>query len=163
MNAKKMSNLVADSRKVREAKQQALDAFLKDWNTKAGGPPDGTDVTGGNELYKLRLGANIIQQNLRSTFGELAERWKLETMVMSSSHQICGHKAYQKIIELGLDMVPLIFEDILQTGSGHWTYALAAITGIPDEDNPAKCTYNPSAASNAWLQWGKEKGIVEAA
>lgn len=61
-------------------------------------------------------------------FAALAERWRTETAVLSSISQIAMHPAYQEIIGLGRVAAPLILRE-MQRQSGHWFWALRAITG----------------------------------
>jgi hypothetical protein len=61
-------------------------------------------------------------------FQELANQWRRETAHLSLAIKKVTHPAYQRIIGLGLDAVPLILRE-LQRRSGHWFWALKAITG----------------------------------
>ena len=148
-----------DTKQHRTPQQKALAAFLEDWNTEADGPPSEEEIDAMVELYNLQ-DTSSEQQDLRATFTELAERWNLETMFSSSTTEICEHEAYQKIIELGLGVLPLIFEYMQKGMYHHMGWALAVITGISNEDNPAKDTDTLKAASAAWIQWGQENGFI---
>lgn len=90
-------------------------------------------------------------------FRSLAEKWKDETKLYSSFTDIVLHPAYQRIIGLGGDVVPLILRDLHQNG-GHWFWALEALTG----QNP--CTEEDAGRvkkmTQAWLTWGKENGLI---
>jgi hypothetical protein len=63
------------------------------------------------------------------------------------------HPAYQEIISLGPDVVPLLLRDMEEHGT-HWFIALEKITGAKP--------YFPGTAGNApklveaWLTWAKE-------
>ncbi|MCI0387582.1 MAG: hypothetical protein MOB07_02260 [Acidobacteria bacterium] len=61
-------------------------------------------------------------------FQELANQWRRETAHLSLAIKKVMHPAYQRIIGLGPDAVPLILRE-LQRRSGHWFWALKAITG----------------------------------
>jgi len=98
------------------------------------------------------LGAGL---GLAATFAHLAEVWRDATMFSSSPTEIATHWAYQRIIGLGPEVVPLIFRD-LQDGGSHWHWALSALTG----ENPALDTTSPGEASERWLDWGREQHIV---
>lgn len=93
---------------------------------------------------------------LSSMFGELAERWRDETLASSSLTEIGSHWAYQRIIGMGPPVVPLILERVV-AGERHWGWALSALTG----ENPAADTESPRDAADAWLAWGVERGVIE--
>ena len=93
--------------------------------------------------------------SLRRRFNELVQQWTDDTMVSSSSHDIYMHSAYQRVIGLGRRVLPLIIEEMLM-GDLHWSWALSAITG----ENPAANSGSPRAATEAWLRWAKEQGLV---
>jgi hypothetical protein len=94
--------------------------------------------------------------HLRSAFDDLVRVWTEETLLSSSTIEICTHWAYQRIIGLGPDVVPLILEAVGQ-GQRHWTWALAALTG----ENPARETDSQAAAADAWLRWADERGLIQ--
>lgn len=91
-------------------------------------------------------------------FGRLAEWWRSETGLMSSIEDKTLHPAYQQIIGMGPDAIPLILRE-LQRRPGHWFWALNAITreepiGPEDVGNVRKMT-------EAWLEWGRERGYID--
>ena len=94
---------------------------------------------------------------LAQTFHTLVEKWRRDTMVTSSTTEMVLHPAYQRIIGLGPAVLPLLFRE-LHERSGHWFWALAAITGA----NPVA----PEDAGNvrkmreAWLALGREWGYL---
>jgi len=88
-------------------------------------------------------------------FQELANQWRKETAHLSLAIKKVMHPAYQRIIGLGPDAVPLILRE-LQRRSGHWFWALKAITG----EDPAQPEDTVSEATQAWLQWGKEHNYI---
>jgi len=92
---------------------------------------------------------------LRAEFERLSKIWKRETLASSSLQEIGSHWAYQRIIGLGPDVIPMILEHV-QRGDRHWGWALAALTGI----NPAERTDSQRAAAEAWLAWGRKRGLV---
>ena len=93
--------------------------------------------------------------DIRRQFDELVVRWTQETMLSSSSTYICMHEAYQKIIGMGEQVIPLIFEEML-AGHLHWSWALSAIT----RESPAESAESPRGATEAWLDWGRDRGLV---
>jgi hypothetical protein len=92
---------------------------------------------------------------LRRTFDELADTWEAETAFVSVVMKKVLHPSYQRIIGLGPAAVPLILERLEQRPQ-HWFWALEAITG----DDPADGADSTLSATDAWLDWGRERGLV---
>src|SRR5437868_9180350 len=92
---------------------------------------------------------------LEEEFKQLADQWYQETRMLSSLHQIVLHPAYQKIIGMGRDALPLIFRELNRT-RGHWLWALAMIT----RSDRAKPGQNFREAVDSWLDWGAEMGYI---
>jgi hypothetical protein len=94
---------------------------------------------------------------LEATFQEFARKWRNETAAMSSITMKSMHPAYQRIIGMGLQVVPLILKEMERT-RGHWFWALHAITG----ENPVA----PEDAGDieqmtmAWLEYGRRRGYL---
>ncbi len=95
--------------------------------------------------------------SLRIRFDELVSIWLDETLASSSTVEICTHWAYQRIIGLGPDVVPLILQAVAQ-GQRHWSWALAALTG----ENPAAGTESQQGAADAWVRWAVERHYLSA-
>ncbi len=96
-------------------------------------------------------------ENIRAQFESLAEVWKSDRMPTSSSTDLCMHRAYQEIIGLGKDALPLIFAE-LQKELDFWFWALAAISRenpVPPEDRG-----NMEEMAKIWLEWGRSHGCV---
>ena len=94
----------------------------------------------------------------KAKFDALADEWHRATHLHSSIALKSMHPAYQKIIGMGKDALPLIFER-LRTGSGHWFWALTSITGempIPKED-----LGRMAKMREHWLSWGQRNGYLE--
>ena len=91
-------------------------------------------------------------------FADLAETWKSETRLLSSSHQSAMNRAYQEIIGMGAEALPYILAD-LSAESNHWFWALAAISG----ENPVATSAqgNVPAMRDAWLTWGRHRGLLK--
>jgi hypothetical protein len=94
-------------------------------------------------------------------FHEEAAKWKDETMHWSSMTKIISHPSYLRIIGLGREfkegeIEKLILKE-LENEPYHWFDALTALTG----KNPVKPDDDFDAAVNAWLEWGRQEGIVE--
>lgn len=95
----------------------------------------------------------------RRTDGQVAERlanlrewWTSETEYLSSVSKKVFHPAYQQIIGLGPQAVPLLI-DFLREDPDHWFWALASIVG---EDH-ATGTTTPTAAARRWIDWYDEQ------
>jgi len=113
-------------------------------------PPEGTELEAGSVSVVL-----LPDSDLRQEFDELATSWKGETQFLSSVTDIVMHPAYQRIIGLGPDVIPLILKD-LEDETRHWFWALWAITGenpVPPEDQG-----RIEEMKRHWLRWGKENG-----
>jgi len=89
---------------------------------------------------------------LRAEFSALVKRWRQETRLVSSITKTSMHPSYQAIIGMGRDALPLIFEE-LASHSGHWFWALQAIT----RQNPASGCSDFEDAKCAWLAWWKSE------
>lgn len=92
---------------------------------------------------------------IKETFMRLAKQWERETRHMSLLSDIVSHPAYQQIIDIGPEVIPLILEELRQEPN-YWFSALRAITG----DNPVKPEDRGrlQKMTQAWLEWGKQHG-----
>jgi hypothetical protein len=86
----------------------------------------------------------------------LLARWRGETAYLSSSTVITAHPAYLELIALGPVALPFLFRDLEQTGDGHLSKALSAITGADPIPTEERGQIRKIAAT--WLQWAKENG-----
>ncbi len=86
----------------------------------------------------------------------LLRRWREETAVQSSSTAITRHPAYQELIDIGQAALPFLFRDLEQTGDGHLTKALTAITGA--HPIPAQERGQIRQIAATWLRWARENG-----
>jgi len=93
--------------------------------------------------------------NLEEQFKALAEEWYRETRMLSSTPQMVLHPAYQKIIGMGKEALPLIFKELKRT-RGHWLWALAMIT----RQDHAKPGQTFRQAVDSWLAWGEKMGYA---
>jgi|SRR5579862_872976 len=94
---------------------------------------------------------------VRERFQRLASEWKEQSRYLSNTIQMAMLKPYQRIIGMGLPVVPLILEE-LRREPDQWFWALEAIT----DENPVP----PEAAgkvrlmAQAWLDWGQRHGFI---
>ena len=94
--------------------------------------------------------------NLDAEFSALVETWRKEKVFNSSTTELAMHPAYQKIIGMGPDALPLIFRE-LERQPDHWFWALKAITGADPVKPEDRGRIAKMAA--AWLNWAKEQGV----
>jgi hypothetical protein len=99
---------------------------------------------------------NSAEASLQARFATLARQWKEETGLLSDSHAIAAHPAYQEVIRLGMPVVPLILLDMARDNS-HWFEALRTITG--ENPVPAEHRGRIRLMVEDWLAWGRERGL----
>src|SRR3954469_11391388 len=92
---------------------------------------------------------------LRRRFQQLAREWKDAKVFISSGTDIALNSAYQQIIGMGKDALPLILEE-LQREQDHWFWALKAITG--DDPVAPGDRGNLPKMTEAWLGWARTHG-----
>src|SRR5436190_2078602 len=94
---------------------------------------------------------------LKQQFDKLAETWRKDCMWISSMDQLSEHPAYQQIIAMGQDVVPILLEE-MQNSPDHWSMALHAITGA----DPLKDEHRGKLKLMAqdWVEWGKQHGYL---
>lgn len=99
----------------------------------------------------------VVEANVRERFEQLKNDWKVQSQYLSNTAQMAMLWPYQQIIGMGSLAVPLILAE-LRRETDHWFWALEAITG----ENPVPLENGGSvtAAADAWLQWGRQKGLV---
>jgi hypothetical protein len=95
------------------------------------------------------------QETVEERFRRLEAIWHADTRYSSSSREIREHPAFQEIIRLGDEVVPLMLRD-LERAPHFWVWALATITGA--NPVPASDRGNIARMSEAWVRWGKENG-----
>lgn len=89
-------------------------------------------------------------------FEQLTSKWKEETAIFSSIKKKINHPAYQEIIAMGEEVIPLILEELKREPS-HWFYALSVIT----KADPVSSEDSFEQAVEAWLNWGKNQGYIK--
>jgi hypothetical protein len=95
--------------------------------------------------------------DLETRFRLLAEKWKEETEVLSSSTAIAAHPAYQEVIRMGMPVVPLILRD-MEKDHSHWFEALREITG--ERVVPPEHAGKIRAMVEDRLAWGRARGLI---
>jgi hypothetical protein len=91
-------------------------------------------------------------------FDRLAVTWKTEVRFLSNINEKCSHAAYQQIIEMGQDVVPLILEE-LRREPDHWFAALRKLTG--ENPVPPEARGKLKEMTFAWLEWAEKHGYPE--
>ena len=96
-------------------------------------------------------------ENSELKFLSLKIKWKSETVMLSSVNDIVLHPAYQQIIGMGKEAIPLILSEMKET-PGHWFWALKCITGedpvLPEQRGKIK------EMADTWIAWGIERGYL---
>jgi hypothetical protein len=107
------------------------------------------------EPFRVTLTAD----ELRATFETLATEWRRRSGYLSFTHKRVALPEYQRIIGLGRPVVPLLLGE-LEREPDAWFAALEAITG----ENPVtdSAAGDRLAMANAWLQWGRQRGVLGA-
>ena len=95
--------------------------------------------------------------DLATEFHALADQWRRETGMLSSSSKMAAHPAYRKIIGMGDAAIPLLLRE-LEERPDHWFAALRAISG----ENPVPREYAGRVPKmcECWLGWGRRKGYI---
>jgi hypothetical protein len=88
-------------------------------------------------------------------FSRLLREWKDETEYATSVSEAALHPAYQQIIGLGPQVVPLIIRE-LAAELDHWFWALASITGL----DVAEGATTLADAATRWTEWAQAQGLV---
>ena len=94
--------------------------------------------------------------NLEKYFSSLVSKWKTDMIFQSSISTMVEHTAYQGIINLGDDVVPLLLKE-LKVRPDHWFVALKRITG----EDPIKANQRGDFDQmvQSWLKWGEDHGF----
>lgn len=97
----------------------------------------------------------IQETNIKQIFMKLVNQWREETRGISSTTEASMHPAYQQIIGMGKEVIPLLLKEVEQK-SGRWFWALKAIT----RQDPVPLEYqgNTEYMIKAWLDWGRNNG-----
>jgi hypothetical protein len=109
---------------------------------------------------RLRARRQSRSLSLAASFNEQVRRWKDETAHLSSEAKAISHPSYLRIIGLAKDSSGHELERLLlhelETEPDLWFAALSAVTG----EDPVNSEYDFDESVEAWLRWGREKGIV---
>ncbi|MEG3843559.1 hypothetical protein [Microcoleus sp. herbarium14] len=114
-------------------------------------------------VYSPNTTENILNKNAEISpeivdkFYALASDWEKEVAGLSSTAQMSQHPAYQEIISMGTQIVPLLLSE-LKENPLYWLSALSAITG----KNPIKPEQRGRVKqmASAWIDWGRNQGYA---
>jgi len=97
------------------------------------------------------------QTTVEERFQTLARHWQEETAHLSSFTKRILNPHYQQIIGMGPAVVPFLLRDLAREPRD-WFWALSSVTG----ENPvaAQDEGDVVAMSTAWLNWGKQRGMI---
>ena len=117
--------------------------------------------TGSSQLLDARLHFYLHLSRQRPSvaerFRDLVRTWKLDVGPLSSVTEMAMHPAYQQMIGLGREAVPLLLRE-LEREPDHWFWALKAITGVDPVEPTQRGRVKEMA--EAWLRWGREQGLI---
>ena len=97
-----------------------------------------------------------IQNQREAEFDALVRIWMRDTRLHSSLSKKFMHPAYQSIMAMGRDALPLIFKQ-LKNAPGHWFYALRFIA----QKDVAESAKGFEEARTMWLVWGAKHHYTE--
>jgi hypothetical protein len=104
---------------------------------------------------EVRESGQSAEAGLVRRFRDLVDQWKEATIFTSSGTELVLHPAYQQIIGMGPEALPLILDE-LHREEDHWFWALKSITG---EDPVAPSDRgNLPKMTEAWLRWARTPG-----
>lgn len=92
---------------------------------------------------------------LKEKFESLVKKWKEDTRFASTVLEMATNPAYQQIIGMGRQAVPLILKQLAKKPE-HWFWALNSITG--EDPVPENSRGNLPKMTKAWLEWGQQNG-----
>ena len=94
------------------------------------------------------------QEAIAREFYRLMRQWLEETGGLSSPRKIMDSPAYQQMIAMGWEAVPLFLREIQQGRGMFMGFALKKITGEDPTDESMRG--RGDIIDKAWLNWGKE-------
>jgi hypothetical protein len=97
-------------------------------------------------------------ENVEATFRALVKQWKKDTEVVSSIARMTKHPAYRQIIDMGEVVIPFLLAEF-EREPDFWFAALQQLTGV--DPVPKENAGKINKMATAWLDWGREKGLVK--
>lgn len=93
----------------------------------------------------------------KALFDVYVRRWKRDTLG-ASVRTIIGHQDYMRVISMGVDALPFIFQDLNDDPRAHWYPALEQIT--KQSPVPPETRGRMEEVRKEWLKWGKANGYM---
>jgi hypothetical protein len=103
------------------------------------------------------FGKSFPRPDLVKSFREYADNWYKETIRDSSTSRMTSNVNYLKVIKLGPAVVPLILRE-LQSDPAPWFLALRVLTENTEVGKGHAGDFEKIA--EAWISWGKERGLI---
>src|SRR3990167_860853 len=105
-------------------------------------------------IFAAPEAAVMAAQEAGIKFQSLVDAWRLERGAKSSITEAAMCPAYQSILGMGPDAVPLLLKQLKSDGDkpDHWFWALKAISGA--DPVSANDRGNLKRMAAAWLEWG---------
>jgi polyhydroxyalkanoate synthesis regulator phasin len=100
---------------------------------------------------------DLTNEQTKQIFNDLVNKWKDETINLSSMQRIISNSAYLSIIGLGPSAIPLIFYELISEPNW-WFCALRSITSKDPVTEDMRGDL--IAMTKAWLDWGRKHGYV---
>ena len=107
------------------------------------------------KLLQLPVDDTSLKLSVEERFKKLVEQWREERPPSSfiEHHVMCP--AYQQIIGMGREVIPLLLHELEQKPDW-WIWALMAITGADPVDPQHERNLREMAKD--WLEWGHKYG-----
>jgi len=102
-------------------------------------------------------GAVSNSESFEQKFYRLLDAWRRDTEHISSVSAMILHPAYQQIIGMGTQVVPLLLKE-LQERPDYLFWALEAVTGVNPVVNFQLGNFDEM--TKEWLHWGRMSGII---
>ncbi len=118
-------------------------------------PPSAAKAASASHRYDRRPENGNDAPTLAIRFQQLVRTWKKAVAFCSSTTEQATHPAYQQIIGMGREAIPLIVAE-LKREPDHWFWALKAITG--EDPVPVSGRGKLDKMTAAWLRWAEDRG-----
>jgi hypothetical protein len=106
-----------------------------------------------HDFFPVIYNTNNVSVDYSEEFNKYKKEWEVDTSTLSDTNEISMHSAYQRIIGMGSNAVPLIIGEMSKK-PGHWFWALEAITG--EDPVPPEERGKINKMTDSWLEWWEE-------
>jgi adenine-specific DNA-methyltransferase len=124
----------------------------------AGEPPPKSHESADGTTAEKQQSGDANARDMEKVFRALVKRWKKDTEASSSILRMVKHPAYQEIMGMGEQVVPLLLAE-LKREPDFWFAALEKLTGA--NPAPKESAGKIKQIAKAWLDWGRQKGLVQ--